>query len=70
MQKIVNNKIILFLMAFTLWSTAAFADDDPGGIDNDPGAAAPIDNLIPLMIVVGIAIVFYYTHKKKKAIAN
>jgi len=70
MQKIVNNKIILFLITFTLWSTAAFADDDPGGIDGDPGApGAPIDQWIPLMIVIGIAIVFYTTHKKK-AIAH
>lgn len=69
MQKIFNNKIILFLITFTLWTTAAFADDDPGGIGDDPGAAAPINQWIPLMIVIGIAVVFFY-HNKKKAIAN
>ena len=69
MQKIFNNKIILFLITFTLWTTAAFADDDPGGIDGDPGAPAPIDQWIPLMIIIGIAIVFFYL-SKKKAIAN
>ena len=69
MQKIFNNKIILFLITFTLWTTAAFADDDPGGIDGDPGAPAPIDQWIPLMIIIGIAIVFFYLNKKK-AVAN
>ncbi len=69
MQKIFNNKVILFLITFTLWSTAAFADDEPGGIDDDPGAPAPIDQWIPLMIIIGIAIVFFYLNKKK-AIAN
>lgn len=69
MLKIVNNKIILFLITFTLWSTVAFADDDPGGIDGDPGTPAPINQWIPMLIIVGIAIVFFYTYKKK-AISN
>lgn len=66
MQKIVNNKIFLLILTFTLWSTTAFADDDPGGIGGDPGApAAPIDNWIPLMILLAIAIVVYFISKRK-----
>lgn len=66
MQKIDNNKIILLILTFTLWSTTAFADDDPGGIGGDPGApAAPIDNWIPVVLFLTIAVVLYLTSKKK-----
>ena len=68
MQKIFNNKIGLLTLVLTLMSNSIFAQD-PGGIEDDPGAAAPIDQWIPLMIIIGIAIVFFYLNRKK-AIAN
>jgi hypothetical protein len=65
MQKILNNKLSLFIVTILLWSNATFAQD-PGGIGGDPSQpAAPIDNYIPLMLLIGIAIVFFYTYKKK-----
>jgi hypothetical protein len=51
-----------------LWSNAIFADDDPGELDGDPGATAPIDSCIPLMFLIGIAIVFFCKYKKKSPI--
>ena len=68
----IQNKTILAVITFLLMSTTIFAqDEDPGGIDGDPGApAAPIDSWIPIMLFIGIAIVFFYTHKRKKPITN
>jgi hypothetical protein len=65
MQKIFKTKISLLIIMLTLCSNEIFADDNPGGINGDPGAPAPIDNYIPLMFVIGIAIVFFYTFRKK-----
>ena len=67
----IQNKTILAVITLLLMSSTIFAQDDPGGIDGDPGApAAPIDSWIPIMLFIGIAIVFFYTHKRKKPITN
>jgi hypothetical protein len=65
MQKILTTKISLLIIMLMLWSNAIFADDDPGELDGDPGATAPIDSCIPLMFLIGIAIVFFYMYRKK-----
>jgi hypothetical protein len=70
MQKIFKTKLSLLIIMLTLWSNAMLADDDPGGIDGDPGTPTPatIDNWIPLMFLIGIAIVFFCKYKKKSPI--
>ena len=68
MQKIFKSKTSLLILTAILATNTLFAQD-PGGIDGDPGTPAPIDHWIPLMVIVGIVILFYYSHKKKQ-IAN
>jgi len=68
MIQILKNKTTLFLATLLLWCNASFAD--PGfPIENDPGdpAVAPIDDWIPLLFVIGVAIVFYAARKRIKA---
>ena len=84
MKNIYINKAILFSMSLLLWTSTIFADNgaeidedsydyatyavndiDPGG---DPGTPASIDHWIPIMIVIGIAIVLYYNYKKKSIV--
>ena len=68
------NKIIkvLFCVFFFVMPLLVKADDlDDGNGNGDVGdnPAAPIDNWIPFMILIAIALVFYYT-SKRKAIKN
>jgi hypothetical protein len=66
MQKILNSKLSLFIVTILLWSNATFAQDPGGPIDNDPGVpVTPIDSWIPFMLLLGLAMVFFYTYKKK-----
>ena len=66
MKKIFKNKTFLFTISALLWSLIIFAQD-PGLPAEDPGApAAPIDNWVPFMIVVGIVLLCYYTRKMKQ----
>lgn len=66
MHKLFSNKINLLILLITLWSSATFAqvDNDPGGIDGDPGQNVPIDHWIPLMLFLGAAIIFFYNRKR------
>lgn len=69
MQKLFKNKVSLFIIALVMWSSTILADEldtDPGfPVDgNDPGAA-PIDAWLPIMLLLGVALVFYYTQKRK-----
>jgi hypothetical protein len=68
MSQLFKNKASLIVITLLLCSTTIFAqDDDPGGDFTDPGGpAAPISDWIPLMVVVGIALAFYYTRKRKQ----
>lgn len=71
MQKILKNKGVLFIITLNFWSNAIFAEDDAGGIGNDPGAPlTPIDNLIPIMLLVAIAILFYVTSKRNNKVVS
>lgn len=69
-MKIIQNKIVfsLLLTLGTFSSVLAEEGDDfsdPGfGFDNDPGAA-PINDWLPFLLLVGIALAFYYIHKRK-----
>ena len=63
------NKIIkvLFCVFFFAMPILAKADDvsDGNGNGDMDNPAAPIDNWIPFMLVIGIALVYYYTSKRK-----
>lgn len=71
MQKLFKNKVSLYSIALVMWSSTILAQGDPGlpGDGNgfeDPGQpAAPIDAWLPIMLLLGIALVFYYTKKRK-----
>jgi hypothetical protein len=66
MSQLFKNKAFLFIITLLLFTSAAFAED-PGGIEGgDAGEPAPISDWIPLMVVVGIALAFYYTRKRKQ----
>lgn len=71
MIQMMRNKTVLFIFTLLLWTNFIFADDelnpdDPGGgLGQDPGTTAPIHDWIPFVILIMIAIVFYYMHKKK-----
>lgn len=66
-MKTIQNKIVLSLL-LTLGSlTRIFAQEDPGFGNEDGGdpGAAPINDWLPLLLLVGIALAFYYIHKRK-----
>lgn len=71
-MKTIQNKIVLSLLLILGSLTRIFAqDEDPGfGFDDgfgdggDPGAA-PINDWLPFLLLVGIALAFYYIHKRK-----
>lgn len=55
-----------FLIFSLLLTISSFAQEEGGGDVDDLGTpATPIDNWIPIMIVIGIALVYYYTTKRK-----
>ena len=59
-----QNKTGLFVITLLLMCSTIFAqDEDQGGIGGDPGVA-PISDWIPLMILVAIGLLFFYTRKK------
>jgi hypothetical protein len=68
MIQLFKNKASLFVITLLLCSTTLLAQDDPGFGDDgggDPGAA-PISDWIPLMFVLAIVLVFYYTRKRRQ----
>lgn len=54
-----KNKFALSAI-FLLQSVVMLADD---GDEIDPPPAAPIDDYIPLMLFIGVLLVFYVLHK-------
>jgi len=59
-----QNKTILSVLTLVLMSSTVFAqDEDPGGLGGDPGVA-PISDWVPLMLIVAIGLLFFYTRKK------
>ena len=73
-MKTVNTlQFKIYLIVFNLMSIAAMAQnfDDPGfPMNNDPGQqpAAPIDDWILPMMLLGVGIVFFYLKKRQPAI--
>lgn len=71
-MKTVNTlQIKIYLMVFNLVSIAAMAQQDPGfPFEEDPGSdpAAPIDDWILPMAVLGIAVMFYYIKRKRQSL--
>lgn len=70
MRQLFKNKTSIFLFTLLLGVNSVFAEDngDPGGMEGgDAGNAVPIHDWIPYVLIISIAIVFYYMHKKTKA---
>ena len=69
-MKTVNTlQIKIYLMVFNLMSIAAMAQQDPGfPFEEDPGQAAPIDDWILPMAVLGIAVMYYFVKKKRQSL--
>lgn len=67
MRQLFKNRGWLSVLTLLLWTNTIFADDNPGGNGPDPGDAVPIHDWIPYVLIISIAIVFYYMHKKTKA---
>ena len=71
MKTINTLQIKIYLMVFNLMSIAAMAQQDPGfPFGEDPGEdpAAPIDQWILPMAVLGIAVMFYYMKRKRQSL--
>ena len=65
MKKIFKNKTFLFTISALLWSLIIFAED-PGLPAEDPGTpAAPIDDWIPMIILIALVLAFYLLRKVK-----
>jgi hypothetical protein len=69
MKTISPLKFKIYLVVFNSLSFVAMAqDDDPGFPGQDPGTpAAPIDDWIFPMFIIGIILLFYYYKKHHKA---
>ena len=54
-----------YMMVLNLWSfTLVAQEDDPGFPTEDPGTpAAPIDQWVFPMFLLGLVLVYYYTRK-------
>ena len=63
----IQNKTILSVITLLLMSSTIFAqDEDPGGIGGGDPGTAPISDWIPLMLLVAIGLLFFYTRKKTR----
>jgi hypothetical protein len=67
-MKTVNTlQIKIYLMVFNLMTIAAMAQDPGFPFEGDPGEdpAAPIDDYIIPMAILGIALMYYFINKKR-----
>jgi hypothetical protein len=67
-MKAVNTlQIKIYLMVFNLMSIAAMANDPGFPFEEDPGEdpALPIDHWILPMVIIGIAVMYYFIKKKR-----
>jgi hypothetical protein len=70
-MKTVNTlQFKIYLIVFNLMSVAAMANDPGFPSEEDPGQqpAAPIDDWILPMMLLGVGIVFFYLKKRQPAI--
>ena len=61
-----QNKAGLLVLTFLLMTSNIFAQDDPGGLDEGDPGAAPISDWVPLMLLVAIGLLIFYTRKKTR----
>ena len=60
-----RNKIVLCAF-FMLHSVILLADDIPDDEEEiDPPPAAPIDDYVPLMLFIGVVLVFYVMYRQR-----
>ncbi len=60
-------KFYLFVFNLSCFAAMADGEEDPGLPGEDPGApAAPIDDWLLPMFIIGVLIVFYYYKKHEK----
>jgi hypothetical protein len=70
MKKLINNTSKLFIICLFFMGTQAKAqanDDDILFPSENPGAPAPINDYLPLLLLGGIALGFVYTRKRRRA---
>ena len=70
-MKTVNTlQIKIYLMVFNLVSIAAMANDPGFPFEEDPGEdpAAPIDDWILPMAIIGIVVMYYFVKKKRQSL--
>ena len=70
-MKTVNTlQIKIYLMVFNLMSVAAMANDPGFPFEEDPGEdpAAPIDDWILPMAIIGIVVMYYFVKKKRQSL--
>ena len=67
MKKLINNTSKLFIICLFFMGTQANAQDDDEILfpSENPGAPAPINDYLPLLILGGIALGFVYTRKRR-----
>lgn len=65
MKTVRKIELGFYLMVLNLWSfTLVAQEDDPGFPAEDPGTpAAPIDQWVFPMFLLGLVLVYYYTRK-------
>ena len=63
----IQNKTNLSVITLLLMSSTIFAqDEDPGGLSGGDPGVAPISDWVPLMLIVAIGLLFFYTRKKTR----
>lgn len=71
-MKTVNTlQFKIYLIVFNIMSIAVNAQEDPGfPFEGDPGQdpAAPINDWILPMAIVGIVMIYYFIRKKKQSL--
>ena len=66
----IQKKTILSVITLLLMTSTIFAqDEDPGGLSGGDPGAAPISDWVPLMLIVAIGLLIFYTRKKTRITA-
>ena len=67
MLQLFKNKTSLLVFALLMWSSTILADPPVLPGEGDPGSepTVPINDWIPYVLLITIAIAFYFVYKKK-----
>ena len=69
MKTVKTLQFKIYLIVFNLMSIAAMADDPDFPFEGDPGdPAAPIDDWILPMAIIGIVVMYYFIKKKRQSL--